>query len=86
MTKKQIIDSLRAHVDGDCEICEYKENGGCLRELMMDAAEEIEGVKEVPSRVTTMMKTEFRCGECGERLRAKDVYCWNCGRRVDWEA
>ncbi len=27
----------------------------------------------------------YRCGNCDEPIERFHIYCWNCGKKIDWD-
>lgn len=27
----------------------------------------------------------YRCGNCDESIERFHIYCWNCGKKIDWD-
>lgn len=75
---KREIEVLRAGCKG-CAHGFWLDN---LAKILGDIAAESES--ESPVRATTQNMTVFLCGFCGERIRAKDRYCWSCGKEINW--
>lgn len=38
----------------------------------------------VPVKITKLRFTTYSCGQCGHGVRPGDVYCSQCGRKIQW--
>ena len=86
MTREKVIYSIErciCHVPDACRDCAYDAGhpyNECVEMLLKDVLEllkEQEAVKPTPGML---------CGQCGCRIYQDANYCYNCGRKVEWDA
>ncbi len=85
--REKVIRAIEIHlgssVSNRCEGCAYKNDGGCMTQVMADALTFL--LEQEPVEPTWRQGLVF-CGKCGRQFGRGFKYCPDCGRAVKWDA